>query len=68
MSQMRSVRGRTGRGKEHIGVPPESGALWSRTVCGLTCLPQFPVPWDEIPEADKCWNCKAFYEHRGEAS
>lgn len=62
MSGLYSVRGRGARGKEHIGIAPVEGGLWSRTICGLTCLPQHPAVWADVPDADKCWNCKVFHE------
>lgn len=59
------IRGRGGRGKEHIGIGPDAGtSLWTRTACGLTCLPQYPGYWAQASEAEKCWNCKAFHEMR----
>lgn len=59
------IRGRTGRGKEHIATAPElSSTLWAKTACGLTCLPQFPAYWDEVREEDKCLNCRMFHEMR----
>ena len=59
---VKCVRGAGGRGKEHIGAPPEIGTMWSRTACGLTCRPQFPGLRSQASAEEKCLNCRMFHE------
>lgn len=56
------VRGRSARGKEHIGIRPQDTALWTKTACGLTVLPQYPGYWSQVRQDEKCLACVIRHE------